>query len=169
MKQCPLIPAGIIVLGFIIKEMATDKKLNKSTGDLGESVAAKYLAEKGFRILARNYRKPWGEIDIVARETPKIGEDSMLPRETSAVIHFVEVKSVSYETKGLLEHDVAHETWRPEEKVHAFKLNQIRKAAESWMSENEWTGEVQVDVVAVRLVPREKYASVKYIPGVILE
>lgn len=169
MKQYPLAPAGIIVWGFIIREMATDKKLNKSTGDLGESVAAKYLAKKGFRIVARNYRKPWGEIDIVARETPKVGEGRMLSRETSAVVHFVEVKSVSYETKGLLEQDVAHETWRPEEKVHAFKLNQIRKAAESWISENNWEGEVQVDVVTVRLVPREKYAVVKYIPGVILE
>lgn len=156
-------------MGFIIKKMAADKKLNKSTGDLGESVATKYLAGKGFAIVARNYRKPWGEIDIVARETPRIGRVSMLPRETFAIIHFVEVKSVSYETKGLLEQDVAHETWRPEEKVHAFKLNQIRKAAESWMSENDWKGEVQVDVVTVRLVPCEKYASVKYIPGVILE
>lgn len=149
--------------------MATDKRLNKLTGDLGEVVAAKYLARKGFTIVARNYRKPWGEIDIVARETSREGEKGVLSRETHDIVHFVEVKSVSYETKGLLEQGVAHETWRPEEKVHAFKLNQIRKAAESWISENDWVGETQVDVVTVRIVPREKYALVKFIPGVVLE
>ncbi len=142
---------------------------NRSTGNLGESIAAKYLKQKGFVILERNYLKKWGEIDIVARETAKSEPEESFSRETSDIIHFVEVKSVSYETKSQLDWAVTHETWRPEEQVHAFKLNQIRKAVESWMIENDWVGEIQVDVIAVRMVPREKYATVKYIPNVISE
>jgi putative endonuclease len=149
--------------------MSKSKVANRSTGNLGESIAAKYLKQRGFVILERNYLKKWGEIDIVARETVKGESEKSFSRETSEIIHFVEVKSVSYETKSQLDWDVAHETWRPEEQVHAFKLNQIRKAAESWILENDWAGEVQIDVIAVRMVPREKYAKVKYIPNVISE
>lgn len=158
------------------------KKNTTKIGNLGEAIAAKYLRSKGFRIVARNYRKKYGEIDIIAEKlsvaTEPVavsyemfgkGEGGLFSRETPSVIHFVEVKSVSYETKTQLEWAVSHETWRPEELVHAFKLNQIRKAAESWIFENNWAGEVQIDVVAVRMVSREKYATVKYIPRVISE
>lgn len=35
-------------------------------GQKGEDLACVYLVEKGFKILERNYRRKWGEIDIVA-------------------------------------------------------------------------------------------------------
>ena len=149
--------------------MAEGKKNTKKIGDLGESIACKYLENKGFSIIERNYSRKWGEIDIVARGTHRIHENREVSHETSEVVHFIEVKSVSYETKSLMERTVTHETWRPEELVHDFKLNQIRKAAETWTAEHNWLGEVQVDVVAVRMVPREKYASVKYLSNVIAE
>lgn len=36
-------------------------------GRLGESLAVRHLRNRGYRILARNYRNRFGEIDIVAR------------------------------------------------------------------------------------------------------
>lgn len=39
----------------------------KYTGSLGEEISLKFLVTKGYRILAKNYRTPFGEIDIVAR------------------------------------------------------------------------------------------------------
>ena len=36
------------------------------SGALGEEIAGRYLAEKGYRILTRNFRKPCGEIDLIA-------------------------------------------------------------------------------------------------------
>jgi putative endonuclease len=56
-------------------------------GALGEKLACKHLREKGYKILARNYRCPVGEADLVA-----------LAREKSAAglagtIVFVEVKT----------------------------------------------------------------------------
>ncbi len=49
------------------------------TGNRGENEACKYLKKKGYRILERNFRKRYGEIDIIAQK--------------GSVISFVEVKT----------------------------------------------------------------------------
>jgi len=41
-------------------------------GKLGEDLACRYLEKKGYKIIERNYWKPWGELDIVARSPEKI-------------------------------------------------------------------------------------------------
>ncbi len=129
-----------------------NKKNTTKTGNLGESVACEYLIRLGYSILERNFWKKFGEIDIVALKDGKI--------------HFVEVKTVTHETKRGLEWAVTHETWRPEELVHKFKFHQIEKALQAWVLENRWEGEWQIDVVALRLVPRETFASVNFIENV---
>ncbi|MDR0953663.1 MAG: YraN family protein [Elusimicrobiota bacterium] len=43
--------------------MKTEKRLH---GDDGENLAATYLKEKGYKIIARNYLTKLGEIDIIA-------------------------------------------------------------------------------------------------------
>lgn len=40
--------------------------MNNSTGKLGESHIAKYLEQRGYRILKRNFQCRFGEIDIIA-------------------------------------------------------------------------------------------------------
>ena len=45
----------------------TDRQIAFRTGISAESRAAAFLIAKGFRILARRWRSPVGEIDIVAR------------------------------------------------------------------------------------------------------
>lgn len=121
----------------------------KEIGKLGERIASQYLTNTGFNIIETNYWKKWGEIDIVAKK--------------DGVVHFVEVKSVSYETQEKLAYSVSHETWQPEELVHRFKLHQIVKALETWISENSYEGEWLIDVMAVRIVPRETFATVKHL------
>ena len=37
-------------------------------GRFGENEACRYLIEKGYEILARNYRSRYGEIDIIAQQ-----------------------------------------------------------------------------------------------------
>lgn len=133
--------------------MEKSKKNTKIIGDLGEKIAANYLKNKGYAILETNYWRKWGELDIVAKKTEKI--------------HFVEVKTVSYETKTDLQYAVSHGTWRPEELVHRFKLHQIGKALTTWISEHKYEGDFQIDVLAVRVVPRETYATVNYIENII--
>jgi putative endonuclease len=128
-------------------------------GSYGEDIAAKYLKRLGHKIIERNYLKKWGEIDIVSRETT----------DNRDIIHFIEVKAVSYGTKQDLEKAVSYGTWRPEENVHPGKIQKLHRAIESWLSENHCKSEWQIDVAAVRVVPREKYATVKYIPNVIID
>src|SRR5947209_15299859 len=40
--------------------------LRRRLGQLGEQLAAEHLVRRGFRIMERNYRTRWGELDIVA-------------------------------------------------------------------------------------------------------
>lgn len=110
---------------------------------------------QGYTIVERNYRKKWGEIDIIVREGEKVC--------------FVEVKTVSYETKRELEESVPRETFRPEDNVHAAKLARLYRAIETWIGERKFMGEYQLDVVTVRMVPREKFAVVDMIENVFIE
>lgn len=57
-----------------------DKSQNKSTGNIGEQIAAEYLERLGYKILERNLKLFCGEIDILAED-----------RETIVI---VEVKTV---------------------------------------------------------------------------
>lgn len=122
-------------------------------GALGEVVTTNWLKNHYFSILFENYQKPWGEIDVIAKQ----GE----------VIHFVEVKTVSYETKGLLDKAIRTDSWRPEEQVHHRKINKIQRTIETWLIENTFEGEWQFDIAAVRLVPREKYATINWLWNVV--
>lgn len=131
------------------------KENNTKTGDTGELLAVNYLQNKGFAIIDQQYQKKWGEIDIVAQKGAKI--------------HFVEVKSVTHETKQQLEQAVSHETWQPEDQVHKHKQRQLARIVETWMMEQNYTGKIQIDVAVVRIVPRETYATVKIIENVIFD
>jgi putative endonuclease len=135
-------------------KQSNKKGAKNQTGAYGEEIAVNYLKRKGFSVLETNYLKKWGEIDIVTRETN--------------TICFIEVKTVSYETKAELTAAVSHGTWRPEENVHHFKLQKLSRVIESWLLEHDCNLDWRIDVIAVRIVPREKFASVKHIPNVIL-
>jgi putative endonuclease len=49
------------------------------TGLSAESRAAAYLMAKGYRILAKRFRTPYGEIDLVARKRNR-GQGARQPR-----------------------------------------------------------------------------------------
>lgn len=125
-------------------------------GKIGEDIGSEWLKRHSFEIIDRNYSKKWGEIDIVARET-------------GGKVHFIEVKTVSYETKRELEASVSHGTWRPEENVHTQKQERLKRAIETWIMEHKYKGLFQIDVLGIRVVPREKLARVTYLENVIFE
>ena len=49
-----------------------DKTKNKNTGNLGEDLATEYLISLGYKIIERNLRLAFGEIDILAQEKKTI-------------------------------------------------------------------------------------------------
>lgn len=123
-------------------------------GKLGEDIACDFLIDKGFTIIARNYRKPYGEIDIVAREMPLIsgfGEEKT---------RFVEVKSVSYET-------LRGGGYRPEENVHREKVKRLRRVIEVYLASHH-IGQWQFDIVTVSIDRASKTARVKHIENIVL-
>lgn len=130
-----------------------NKQNNKKIGNLGEDITCLFLEKQGFSILDRNYYVSYAEIDIIAKQ--------------KGVIHFIEVKTVSHETKNDLYGAVQRATWRPEEQVHMHKQHKISLGVESWLQRNDYLGEWQIDVAAVRVVPRETYATVKMIENVV--
>ena len=134
--------------------MEKNKKNTTKIGTLGEKIAIVSLKKKGYAILDHQYKRKWGELDIVASK----GE----------TVHFIEVKTLSYETREKLQHALVHETWRPEEQVHQFKLHQIAKVLETWVASHQYEGKWQIDVIAVRMVPRETFATIKYIENITL-
>ena len=52
---------------ILIALMNKDEK-RKEVGRIGEQVACSFLVRKGYTIIDRNYRKPWGEIDVIAEK-----------------------------------------------------------------------------------------------------
>ena len=98
-------------------------KHNQKVGKWGEETAVIYLTQRGYEILNRNARTPYGEIDIVAKH-----ED---------VIIFVEVKTLT-----------SSKNFFPEQNVTARKREHMLACADCYAAENNidhW----QIDVIAV--------------------
>jgi len=86
--------------------------LNKyERGKEGEDIACKYLIEKGYLVIERNYRGKNGEIDIIARD--------------GNVIVFIEVKS--WKTIPVSEAGFS---------MSIMKKRRITKSAEQYIFEN---------------------------------
>jgi putative endonuclease len=101
----------------------------KRTGKKGEELAAAYLAETGYRIIERNYRCFFGEIDIVAWEG-----DTLV---------FAEVKSRRTEAYGT-----------PQLAVGREKQDKISRIALNYLSDKHLRDHpARFDVVAVKLLP----------------
>lgn len=97
---------------------------NKISGMCGEDAACCYLKKNRHKIIERNCRNRYGEIDIIAR----CGED----------IVFVEVKTRSSDKFGT-----------PAEAVTYYKKQRIVRAAMKYISENGIDLNVRFDIIEV--------------------
>jgi putative endonuclease len=94
-------------------------------GRQGEQMAAQALAAAGATILARNWRCPAGEIDLVARDG-----------DTLVV---VEVRTRRGEAYGT-----------PEESLTASKQAKLVELGQTYVQETDWAGPWRIDLVAVQ-------------------
>lgn len=128
-----------------------DKFFKKMIGNKGEDIACDFLKNKGYKIKIRNYRKKWGEIDIIA--------------EKERIIHFVEVKTVSCETlneTGIQNND----KYRPEDNIHPWKLKRLSKTIQSYLKEKEI--EWRFDIITIHLDLKNKKAKVNFLKDIII-
>ena len=91
---------------------STDKQ---KTGQLGEDLACEYLINNKYRIIERNYKKSWGEIDIIAKDPDK-------------TLVFVEVKTLQQSTSFGL---------KPEDQLTASKLKKLSRTASIYANNNQ--------------------------------
>lgn len=94
-------------------------------GKTGESIAARFLRNKGYRILEQNYRTRLGEIDIIARD-----------RET---LVFVEVKARN-----------SHNFGNPKSSITLHKQRKISMVALQYLKATDQTRtKARFDVIAI--------------------
>ena len=97
----------------------------KARGDQGEAAVAAYLEQRGCRILSRQWRCRFGELDLVARDK-------------AGTICFVEVKLRGAGAIGL-----------PREAVTRQKQSRLRSAAGAYLSAFEIDDPARFDVAEV--------------------
>lgn len=121
----------------------TDRR--RALGQLGESLAARELERRGYRLVARNWRCPVGEIDLIA--------------EQGDALVFVEVRTRRGDRRGT-----------PQESVTPAKRAKLIETAQTYLAEND-AGERdwRIDVVAVEMSTRGEVLRIEVIESAIEE
>ena len=111
-------------------------------GALGEQRAVEHLGALGLRIVARNWRCRYGEIDVIAEDADR-------------TVVFVEVKTRTGDGFGGLAHAVTPQ-----------KVRRLRRLAGIWLAgqEQRWPA-IRLDVIGVR-VGRRREPEVFHLKGV---
>jgi putative endonuclease len=123
-------------------ERAVGASGSHELGRRGERVAERYLRRAGYVVLARNWRCPEGELDLVLTDGRRI------------VV--CEVKTRSSERFGA-----------PAEAVDAEKMDRIRRLARRWLDEvGLGPREVRFDVLGVRWAPGAR-PRIEHFEGVV--
>jgi putative endonuclease len=103
----------------------------RELGRRGEELAAEHFSRLGYRVLARNHRTRWGELDLV------------LADEAGRTIVFCEVKS----------RRLGSGDWR--DSLHKGKRKQVRSMAAAWLNDvttdRPRHAELRFDAVGVTL------------------
>ncbi len=113
-------------------------------GTLAEDMAAQYLTAHGYKVLEQNYRKPWGELDIVAQK--------------GSSIIFTEVKASRQENAG----------FEPELRAGYEKMKKVVRTAKTWLSSHKYPEgqEWQIDIISVTFNKEKKTAKIRHYKNV---
>lgn len=113
-------------------------------GQWAEDRVAQYLEQKNYVIQGRNYRKKWGEIDIIA--------------EKNGIIIFVEVKANKKEVAG----------FEPENRVSPEKLRRMNRAIETYVAHKKFppSQEWQIDIVSLTVDEDRGVAKIKHFKNI---
>ncbi len=101
-------------------------------GKIGEDIACEYLREKKYKILHRNKKWPWGELDIIARQH-------------DGTLVFVEVKTLWGSSQF----------YRPEQNYTAHKDRKTKRAVQLFIQKYpnsfDQTLGFRIDLIAVQI------------------
>ncbi len=114
-------------------ENLTPKNEREEIGRRGEEIACEYLKNRSYKIIARNYRQPWGEIDIICQHKNK-------------TLTFIEVKTMRQ-----------NNNLEPEDNFSKAKLKKFQRMAILYAGENKYDIEKrgwQLDLIAITFQKR---------------
>lgn len=97
-------------------KVADVKKDTSKTGRLGEDIACEYLIKKGYKVLLRNYREKFGEIDVIAKAKDR-------------TLVFVEVKAFK-------NWDASRDALMPEDNLTSAKLKKLKRICELFVAKH---------------------------------
>ena len=122
-----------------VLEKENKQKGKISLGKYGEDFTCRFLKAKGYKIIERNYRSLWGEIDIIAKH-----KDTLV---------FIEVKTRSSDRFG-----------PPESSVTRTKQNRIRRIAEAYIKTGKYRNLCfRFDVVSILFDSKKNMVDFKLI------
>ena len=119
------------------------KGTRQQLGNVGEEIAVRELARRGYVVRERNWRCPEGELDIVA--------------ERDEALVFVEVRTRRGDHFGTPEESIT-----PAKRAHLIASAQAYLQAHP-LEERDW----RIDVVAVEMSPRGELVRVDVIENAI--
>ena len=112
-------------------------------GSLGEQLAVEHLQSAGLRVLARNWRCRYGELDVIAAD------------DAARILIFVEVKTRTSDQFGGVAQAVTPE-----------KVRRLRRLAGLWLAaQDEHWAAVRIDVIGVR-IGRQRTPEISHLQGV---
>ena len=122
--------------------------MKSEVGSMGERVAAAYCVRNGLFIREQNYRKPYGEVDIVA--------------EKGGIIHFIEVKTSKF---------FHNSAFSPEVRVNARKRAKLKALCETYLRETHVSQDQhwQIDVISVILDDDSSLREIKFFENAVFE
>jgi len=121
------------LLKMIFQKPQPPKSLNeKDVGIFGEKIAADYLKKNGYKILEKNFRNRWGEIDIAAKK--------------KRAFVFVEVKASNRSSSA-----GDNNSFHPEDRIDWKKKKQLLKMSEIYLAENRipFDSPYRIDIIAI--------------------
>lgn len=123
-------------------------KIVNPTAKLGEDNACKYLQKNGFKIIERNFRKGYGEIDIIAIDS------SESPKEK--VLVFIEVKTRKSNSFG-----------SPLEAITPWKLKSLIRAAQFYkLIHPSLPDSMRIDAISVSLSSNNDVEKIEHIKNI---
>lgn len=164
-------------------------------GRAGEDIACKYLQNKGYKIIERNFRRKWGEIDIVCSAKPTLNNPFYPPVIHKSVVWrlWEGIKNVLQVTKNCStdfekEEEIPLTPFKkgeriifvevkalksgdlnPEDNVTLSKQRKLIRTCELYMASHHFDPDTdwQIDVVAIKIDMATKKASVNHIENAV--
>lgn len=110
----------------------------KALGNFAEDRAAEYLVSLGWRVIERNVRNDYGELDVIAVDTKTRPEELVI----------VEVRA---RTVGM--------TQAPLDSIGSRKLRTLLRSSQEYIDSLNWAGFWRIDVVGITFHDKDDFTN----------